>query len=259
MSWHTYHRWQAFIFIGWGLFILDKIMSGKVLFYINRRYILLIFITALAFLGLAQAVLNAVMQSKKGPHPTDDAVEPEHSHATGHLHGERPASWGLLILALPLILGLVIPPRPLGSSVVANRGVNTAAPLGKLANISTTTISVSTTQRSVLDWVGDFDAASDPASFKGQLADVTGFVYHDPRLPKNQFLVSRFIVTCCVADAVALGMVVDWPDAAKLTENSWVDVQGNINVASIGGQTIPGVSANKVETISMPDQPYLFP
>jgi putative membrane protein len=253
MSWRAYHRWQAFICIGWGLFILDRIFSGRVLFYINRRYVALILITALAFLGLAQAVFIEMMRSR------EKNVQLAQGHTGEHHHGSRPASWGLFILALPLILGMVIPPRPLSSALVASRGVNAIAPLGKLASISTTSINLPTTERSVLDWVGEFDGVSDPSSYTGQLADVTGFVYHDPRLPKNQFLVSRFIITCCVADAVALGMVVDWPAAATLTENSWVEVQGEITVAALNGQSMPGIRAKQVAPISIPDQPYLFP
>jgi uncharacterized repeat protein (TIGR03943 family) len=70
-------------------------------------------------------------------------------------------------------------------------------------------------QRTVLDWIRLY-GADRPARAHGQPADVTGFVYHDPRLQPGQFMVGRFTIACCVADAMALGMVVDWPESAEL-------------------------------------------
>ena len=65
MSWRGYRNLQGLIMIGWGLFLLDKIDSGRLLLYINRRYVLLIALTAVAFLAVAQSVIS---NKKKGDH-----------------------------------------------------------------------------------------------------------------------------------------------------------------------------------------------
>lgn len=255
MSWRAYHRLQGLIFVGWGLLILYFIVSGKILFYINRRFVFLILLTGVVFIGLAAVVLTALKKEKQ-----PDGGANAHPHEEVETHSEnRPPAWSLLILVLPLILGTIIPPRPLGSSVLANRGVNATAPLGKLQNSSTTAIGLSSSEKSVLDWVADFNSGADPTPYVGQQASVTGFVYHDPRMSKDQFLVGRFVVTCCVADALALGMVVDWPGADKLVDNTWVQVKGAVDIASLGGERLPGIGASEVKPINTPDQPYLFP
>src|SRR5271157_1372231 len=257
MSWRGYRNLQGLIMIAWGLFLLDKIDSGRLLLYINRRYVLLIALTAVAYFAVAQAVIG---NRKKGEHAhTDDELSgeaEEHQHA-GHDH--RPPVLGLLVLAVPLLLGTVFPAKTLDSSIVANKGVDSRAPLSKISNAAVTSVSLASTQRSVMDWVGDFNSTSDLSAFQNQQADVTGFVYHDVSLGKNQFLVSRFVVTCCVADAIALGMVVDWPGGDKMPDNIWVEVQGPVYVAELGGQKLPGITAQSVKTIQTPDQPYIFP
>ena len=73
------------------------------------------------------------------------------------------------------------------------------------------------------------------------------------------FLVSRFAVTCCVADALAIGMIVSWPQAVSFSGNTWVRVCGRLETASIANQTLSGIKAQFVDPIPEPDQPYLFP
>ena len=259
----TIRRLQGMIFVGWAFFLVQKIESGEILYYINQRYILLVFLGALAFLGLGLATLvsaqkSAVVSPPAHDHADPGAVENEPAHKHPAASGAIPP-WGTLVLALPLLLGLVIPSRPLGSSAMSNRGVNSAAPLIRKPGGAAVTLTQSTTDRSVLDWVGLFSAASDPAIYQGQAAQVTGFVFHDPRISKGQFFVSRFVITCCVADASALGILVDWSGAEKLPENGWVQVKGSIYTAAVSGQVLPGIHAQAVETIPTPDQPYLFP
>jgi uncharacterized repeat protein (TIGR03943 family) len=115
------------------------------------------------------------------------------------------------------------------------------------------------TERTILDWVRAFNYESDPSIFNGQPADVIGFVFHDTRLTANQFFVGRFAVTCCVADASAIGIIVDWPQSADLADNSWVRVQGTVNAASLDGRPIAELQASTVELVPEPANPYLYP
>jgi uncharacterized repeat protein (TIGR03943 family) len=249
----TYKRTiPGVILAGWGLFILEKVWSGKYLLYINRRYEFLILAAGVFFLVISAASLRTVWKRNRAARAAQEqAMEEEQQGA--------PPLWSLLVLAAPLLLGSILTPQPLGSAVMANRGVNATAPLSRLRASSSTALSLASTEKSILDWAGDFSSNSDPSIFRGQLVDVTGFVYHDPRLGKDQFFVGRFVVTCCVADAVALGMVVDTPDAGKFTDNSWVEVKGSIYVAEVAGQKLPGIDSSQVLPMPSPEQPYLFP
>jgi uncharacterized repeat protein (TIGR03943 family) len=113
--------------------------------------------------------------------------------------------------------------------------------------------------RTILDWLQLVNNTSDPSLLAGETADVVGFVFRDPRNGDNQFMVGRFAITCCVADAFAIGMTVDWPQAHTFAANTWVRVKGKLSIIDIDGNSQPLIQAEIVQRVSAPDQPYLFP
>jgi putative membrane protein len=93
----------------------------------------------------------------------------------------------------------------------------------------------------------------------GQPADITGFVYREPSFDENQFMVARFTVSCCVADASAIGIVVVDDAAADLRTDAWVRVQGTMQVGDVRGERAPVLHASAIEQIEQPAHPYLYP
>jgi uncharacterized repeat protein (TIGR03943 family) len=241
VSRRAYRTYQALVLAGLGVFLIARVADGRILLYINQRFVLLVLLGALGLLALAQAVLRSRP-------PAAEAEAPD----------GRPG-WVLWLIALPLFIALLIPQRPLGTSALATRGINTGAALAPNAGGSVQVAVIPEAQRSILDWLRLYAASPNPAEFDGQAADVTGFVYHDIRLAEEQFMVGRFTLTCCVADASALGMLVQWPEAAQLNDNGWVRVRGTIAVTELDGRSVPLIRAETVEPVPEPVQPYLFP
>ena len=163
-----------------------------------------------------------------------------------------------LTLTIPLILGLFVPANPLSASSVNNRGMSVSAP-ASLGNATDKTLGVAPDDRTVLDWIKVFNYEKDVSRYIGQQANVIGFVYHDERLNQQQFMVSRFAITCCVADAFAIGMVVNWDDSPQLTDNTWVDVKGTIDQTDMDGNKAPMIHAQSVTPVAAPEQPYVYP
>ncbi|MEA4906063.1 MAG: TIGR03943 family protein [Anaerolineaceae bacterium] len=268
MGLRTYRTFQALVLAALGLFLLQRVWSGSVLLYINQRFVLLVLFASIGFLVLSQTVLRerplpgaaddddpAQAQEEAGEEHEHDGHEHEHDHD----HSGQDMRWGLWLVALPVILGLLVPVRSLGTSALANRGITTDSPLTVQNGSEVVSLGLTPEQRTILDWIRTFNYADDPDEFTGQGADVTGFVYHDPRLSAGRFMVGRFSITCCVADALALGMVVAWPDAGSLPDNQWVRVHGNIEVIEMSGEKLPMIQAEQIEYIDEPDQPYLYP
>jgi putative membrane protein len=247
----AYRTFQALILAGLGLFMLERIWSGRIGLYINRRSIPIVLLAALGLVILAQVVFQA-----RARHSLTDANQVEDEQDPAHA---APGRANLIWLVIPIVIGLVIPARPLGAGALVNRGINTASALVARSGETTSALDLPAPQRNVLDWIRAFQAAADPLSLNGELAEVTGFVYHDRRLPPGQFMLGRFTITCCVADAMAVGMVVRWADSAALPENRWVTVRGPVQVLELEGQKVPMISAEKVELIPEPEQPYLYP
>lgn len=241
MSIRLYRAFQALILASLGLFLLSKFWNGSLLLYIHSRFTLM---TALAVILLAALAQTTFSQAALAGKP--DARE------------GRP--WqNLLWMAVPLAIGILIPAQPLGARAVEQRGIHTRAPLTASAGAEAISLELPADQRNLLDWIRVFDRSSDPSGIVGESVDVIGFVYRDPRLAGGQFMLARFGVTCCVADATAIGLPVAWPEAARLTENGWVRVRGSVAILSFDGKLLPGVQAESVETVPEPQQPYLFP
>jgi putative membrane protein len=110
----------------------------------------------------------------------------------------------------------------------------------------------------ILDWLVAFDENPDPAAFTGQEATISGFVYRDERFEGDTFLVGRFTVSCCVADASPVGLVARWADAESLPANQWVEVSGHFEPGLFDGRPTPILVITSLERIAPPRQPYLY-
>ncbi len=180
------------------------------------------------------------------------------SDVNGQAHPATIPLNSLVFLSVPLILGILVPTRPLSTASLDTRGMSLAAPVS-IADQSFKTMDVKPDDRSILDWIKLFNYETDLSPYQGQEANVVGFVYHDSRLKTGQFMVGRFAITCCVADAFAIGMAVDWPESADLTGNTWVNVKGSVETLDIDGQKVPLIRASTVTVVKAPEQPYLYP
>jgi putative membrane protein len=247
MKQRTANRLKALLLILMALFFADKLVSGKLYYYIGPRFAWLA-ILAVALLIMLAGAYNLVEKR--------DVAEQDHDHQ-GHDHSHDQASvWPLLIVAIPLVLGVVIPAQPLGASAVSTRGVSTDVAVASGGSESRLTIVPS--ERNILDWVRVMNTISDPTALNGQEADIVGFVYRDPRFGDDQFMVGRFTITCCVADALAIGVVVQ-TDEITLPDDTWVRVKGIFHDGKLDADAIPVLVASTIERVQEPEQPYLYP
>jgi uncharacterized repeat protein (TIGR03943 family) len=141
---------------------------------------------------------------------------------------------------------------------VGNREVS----VGRLSSAVTpreSQIASSSREKNLLDWLLTFDRNRDPAAFDGQEARMTGFVYRDSQYDDDTFMLSRFVVSCCVADATPIGLVVHWPEASTLANDQWVEVAGSFQAGEFDGRAMPVLMAGEITPTAMPNQPYLFP
>jgi len=255
MDRRLYRFLQFLLLAGLGVFLSFKYLTGSLSWYINQRYMPL---TIIAILGLFGMALTVIFSARQAPHTHDDGEE-DHDHAD-HEHEEEKVSsgWGIVFIFIPLIVGLAIPANPLSASAISNRGLSSSAPLsaggGSQANFN-----MAPETRTVLDWIKLFNFQSDLSPYLGQNADVIGFVYHDARLPAGHFMVSRFAITCCVADAFAIGMVVQAPTGDAYPDNTWVNVKGPVQSIEVGGSKLPLIVSGSISPVQAPVQPYLFP
>ncbi|WLR54768.1 TIGR03943 family protein [Mesobacillus subterraneus] len=101
--------------------------------------------------------------------------------------------------------------------------------------------------------------SSDINKFQGRKVSLYGFVYKEEGFTENQLVVSRFLVTHCVADASIIGFLSEFPDAAKIEKDTWIKIEGVIEAGSYMDTAIPLVKVSKWEITEEPAVPYLYP
>jgi uncharacterized repeat protein (TIGR03943 family) len=237
---------QGLLLLGLSIFFASKAANGQLTWYINARFIPLTIFGIIMLAVLAQTVFTEIKRSRQRA----QAGEHDHDHAT--------APSNLWFMLVPLLIGVLIPARPLDSSAFATKGFNTNAPLVS-ADSSALLFETDSEERNVLDWIKLFNYEENVTQFIGQKASVIGFVYFNEDLSEDQFFVSRFVVSCCAADGFAIAMAAEWGDAATLQQDSWVLVKGTIEAITINDRRVPMIVAESVQEVPVPNQPYLYP
>jgi len=206
----------------------------------------------LAYVGASIFFVLGLINLYAMVYPNDDATP-------DYLESPNPSTsnitWGILaIAAFPLALAILVPSRPLGAEAV-NGGIS----LNPVGVETTLAFHRSPLDRNVLDWLREFNRSETPAEFNGQEVSVTGFVYREPNFLEEDFMVSRFTMSCCVADAFAIGLPVTSDEAHNIEDGAWVRVGGKLQANEFGENFVPVVYATSIEIIDPPAQPYLYP
>jgi uncharacterized repeat protein (TIGR03943 family) len=250
IDWGRVQAWvQTGIMFLTGLYFIDLALPGGDLGnYINvNNFGWLTWVGAAILLTIATLNTIDLMRQAKPDHHHD------HDHATAGSFG----SWLFLgVLAIPLVLGLGVSSKPLGADAIGELSSD-------VRSVGLTTASQSVIppeNRNILDWLRSFATAEDMKALEGEpVKEVIGFVYRDARFAKSDdFMLVRFALSCCVADARPLGLVVEHPDSATYAQDTWLKVSGHIEIRSVDGVDTPVIVAETITVTSQPDQPYLY-
>jgi putative membrane protein len=180
--------------------------------------------------------------------------------AIGHVHATRreggsalsAIEWlGIAGLLLPIVAAATLGGAQLGSLAASNklnaRGVDPTA-LARLASRDAREIGFLQ-----LDAAGrDAGPSNELGIHPGTPVHLVGFVSTPPGRPGARFELSRFYITCCIADAVPVGVFVAAPDK-RFTQDEWLDVTGTLTHSK--QEWI--VRAARVERVDAPSDPYL--
>lgn len=95
--------------------------------------------------------------------------------------------------------------------------------------------------------------------FIGKKLEMTGFVYRQEEMKSNQFVVGRFSIQCCSADAAPFGVLVEYDRAPALADDSWVTVTGTIGKTTYNDIEIMVLKVEKVTKAEPSKNPYVYP
>jgi uncharacterized repeat protein (TIGR03943 family) len=164
----------------------------------------------------------------------------------------RKEAWILGLMVVPVITVLLLPPSSLGTYAASRRSSFLSAGVSSSGDLSSgrplTLIDLASTVVTELD-------AAEMAKRAGEDVSFVGIVTREASTAADEFYLTRFVVTCCVADAtVARVLVVDAPPG-KFEEGDWVQVDGTFY--PLGDD--PVVAATSVRAIDQPLNPYMTP
>ncbi|MBE9177235.1 TIGR03943 family protein [Oculatella sp. LEGE 06141] len=245
MAWS---RWLDIMAIGaWGTLLLKYWFTGKMNVLLHPDYMWLANSAGVCLIALSgfKALQLLVPRCSKG------VRLPSMQHFSVF-----PPGLGSAILLTVAIVGLQFTPRPFSSQVAVNRGVTETLSMTR-SQPQAFRASTRPEDKSVIDWVRTLNVYPEPDAYTGQPARVEGFVIQSPELPDGYFMISRFIITCCAADAYPAGLPVKLAEEQPLpNSDTWLRVEGSMTTESYNDSRHLVIQASSLTTIPEPKNPY---
>lgn len=217
----------------WAALFWWLLLSGRSLLYLSDRTD---WVVPMGAVILTIAVAGRLW-SARGPRP-----EPL----------KRTDAWRLGAIVLPVVLTVALPPASLGSYAASRRSSFVSS------GYTSTAADIESGELSLVDVAGALrsrEAMGALVKRAGSEVSFVGFVARDQGMPADEFMLSRFLVSCCVADALSIQVRVVGAPPGELAEDDWVRVTGGLY--PLGREVI--VDASAVEPVARPKRPYLNP
>jgi uncharacterized repeat protein (TIGR03943 family) len=252
-------RLEALTFLAWGTLLFKYWFTGQIRLLIHPNYISLVVITGgillvLGFFKLFPLYKKRKQRAKNGGESVVQTVT------------LFPAGWSTFFLLSTAILGLLIPPKILGSDMALQRGIREALPLTQ-TQPEQFRVDLNPEERSLIDWIKTFNAYPEPDAYQGEKVKVQGFVIKIDELADHYFLLAQFIITCCAIDAYPVAIPVKLENHHQnYPADTWLEIEGEIMTEMLSlqgteyqtGQSTRQIviQAQTVREIPTPRNPY---
>lgn len=230
--------------LSWGILIVHYWHSGKLGLLIHPNYYGLTLAAGCFLLMLACLQLLKIWQRLTRPR-------------SQHLSLLSPTGMsGIMLLAA--LIGLGVTPRPFTSQTALQRGLQDTTMVTR-ARPQVFRTSSKPESRTLLEWIRTLDVYPEPDAYKGQKVNVDGFVVYPESLPENYLTLTRFVISCCAADAYPVGLPVKLKQTRKTyAADAWLTVKGEMITETLNGQRQLVIQATDLKPIPEPDNPYYY-
>jgi uncharacterized repeat protein (TIGR03943 family) len=242
----------SLVLAGYGIFILSLYARNVITLYINPTYVGPTVLAGVGLIGLA--ALRLVRHSEVACDHDDCCTDSCYCGQTS------PRIWPYLVLCIPLLLGVLFPPRSLAAFSAQQRGPQIAGMtvIRGATAVKRVSLSVDTRSFTLQDWAGALSADPNPRDYGGKPIIISGLILHNPAsMPPGYIMVMRYQVTCCIADARPVGLIVRDTSHGALKDNQWVKVIGTMGAAHYQGQSVVVVNPKQLIPIKA-GNPYMY-
>lgn len=186
--------------------------------------------------------------------------------------------YGLFLL--PLLLGVLLPDRALGSAAAARKGLALAytavepgphtsarasftpanpyeAEFAELAAKLYAEPVIPVRPEIYSETLGAMNLYK--SEFAGKEISVSGFLYREPQgAGQPAYAVSRFLVQCCTADATPFGILLQPGTPISLPADTWIEVRGKLDVTVYQGVETLVIAPESITAVQAPSTPYVY-
>jgi len=245
--WQTRNSWLGLLDIvalaAWGSLLLKYWLTQRLYLLIHPNYL------ALAIAG--GVLLLIVAGVKLGHWLKQPQISPPHTTLF-------PPGWSSAILLTAALLGFLITPQLFSSQTAIQRGVFESTTMTR-SRPQAFNYAVDPQKRSIIDWVRTLNVYPEPDAYTGQKAKVQGFVVHSPDQPDNYLIISRFVITCCAADAYPVGLPVKLNGSRSAYKpDSWLEIQGEMITETLNNKRQLVIQAQEIQSIQPPQNPFAY-
>lgn len=219
--------------------LTNLISTEQILYYINPRFIPLTKFSLL-FLGLLLVVsfIDLVIRVTRK-------------------YNLEPLKWTTVIVLLVVLSPQAFPPRALDSSIAGQKGFMVYQGSGKAAPGLSEKPGLDTLEEALVladhNYLEIFnDLYVNQENYLGREIVVMGFIMKHKDLP-DSYMVSRYGIACCAADAIIVGFVI--PGEPPYPEDTWVYLRGYMRDIEEKG---PRLDLIEVDEIVPPSVPYIY-
>lgn len=180
-----------------------------------------------------------------------------HDHGHDHAHGQRVA-W---LLVLPVAVAMLAP------AALDAYGTARAMPYQQRQwplqdfdvqkYLRTQTVAGGVPELPLSDYIGAAVRAKNAELLEGHEIRVLGFVAGDQTRGSGTFLLTRYRVGCCAADATPMQVVVHLPPGTKVPpRNHWVEATIRLEPKQPRHRDLVHVEATGLKRVDTPSHPY---
>ena len=236
--------WSAMLFRYW--------FGGKLLLLLHPDY---------AWLSNTAAVLLAILAVHRllGIIRSATRLPERNQQAEGHVT-LLPRNISSLILLAVAVFGLIYTPRAFASQTATQRGIADTLTLTR-AQPQRFASAADPEDRTVIDWIRLLNVYPEPDAYTDEPVAVEGFVFYPEGWPEDYVMVSRFVLTCCAADAYPVGLPLQLPAGSGKTQypaDSWLAVTGTMMTKTLDDRRQVAIAPTEIRQIEEPKNPYEY-
>ena len=95
-------------------------------------------------------------------------------------------------------------------------------------------------------------------TYEGSRVTLEGLYYELRGKDETIAVVFRYLVSCCAADALPLGVVIKKEAAKGIQDNDWVRITGVVSQETLDGSLVIFMSPEQVEKIPLPSKGAVY-